>query len=157
MKIAMISYNAFASGNNGWKSAGDNHLLLLQNSKGEVWGTPQTFRGEEEFAKTVAIAKELIENNWDKLLASLGKIDLVIFYVGSYGAERAIELAHEKGLDPMKAVFVLCDCNYGGKIDMLMRYGFSSSRVIKCECGGHYTMRRIHDNFLETGEVGVRL
>ncbi len=68
----------------------------------------------------------------------------MVVYVGTHGAEKAIELAHVANLDPQKMSFVLCDCKKAVKLDLLKRFGFAGSRKIDCECGGQESMRRIY-------------
>lgn len=92
---------------------------------------------------------------WGTLHDHLPVLDKVVFYVGTHGAERIIELAVLNGLDPDRAVFVFCDCNLGKKMKMLKEYGFSRSQVISCECGGDFTMAKIFDNVLKYGEISV--
>ena len=59
MKIAMFSYNAFISeAQNGWKNAGANSLLLIQDPEGRPWGTTQSGISESEMAKESQIAIE---------------------------------------------------------------------------------------------------
>ena len=151
MKIAMISYNTFVSGQeNGWTVGEQGSVLLLQNSDGRVWGTSQSKplnnpnRNEEWHGETRAIVDPL----WELLEKELPTIDKVVFYVGSTGAERVIELAAKHGLDPQRAIFVFCNCNYSVKNGLVKSRGFSCSKVMGCECGGHATMNRIYQNFL---------
>ncbi|HRH25657.1 MAG TPA: hypothetical protein PLD99_01735 [Parcubacteria group bacterium] len=151
MRAAMISYNTFVAGNeNGWKNQGDNNLLLLQNADGNMWGTSQFGKTAEQWNDET---KSLIDPLWADLERELASLDVVVFYVGSYGAERIIELAAEHGLTPDRAVFVFCDCNMEKKSEVLRARGFENSRVIDCECGGHTTMRRVYTEILRYGRV----
>lgn len=141
MKTAMISYNAFVSESNGLKVDGNNSVLLLQNADGKTWGTSQfgkTKKGWHEETKAI------VDPLWRQLRDQLSSFDKVAIYVGSYGAEQVIELAAKSGLTPKQAVFVLCGCNSDVKMGIIKRLGFSSSRLISCECGGHKTMMHIY-------------
>ncbi len=144
--IALVSYNGFVDGeSNGWKERGDKKVLLFQNSGGLSWGAQQRPQSQSELVAGAKSVERQIGCHWGVLADAIPELDTVYFYVGSYGAERAIELAREHRLDPGKAAFVLCDCGYSKKIGLIREYGFSSSRIIMCECGGHTTMRRLYD------------
>ena len=146
MKTALISYNTFVDGErNGWKSQGENSVLLLQNADGDKWGTSQSGETHEQWHEAT---KAIVDPRWGQLQIELPTIDKVVFYVGSYGAERVIELAAEHGLTPDRATFVLCDCNMTKKMGVIRSRGFASSRVIDCECGGHRTMWRLYKEAL---------
>jgi len=147
MRVAMISYNAFISGEgNGWKQRGENHVLLLQNENGESWGVNQLGGGAAE-------CRDQVTSLWEQLSKELPTLDKVIFYVGSSGAERAIELASDHGLTPDRAVFVFCDCNMQSKQGVIHDRGFADASIMMCECGGHSTMSRIYDHVLEHGTL----
>jgi len=150
MKIAMISYNTFVNGvNNGLRSNGENHILLLQNANGDTWGISQSGTEKQWYQET----KTTVDPLWEQLQKELPTIDKVVFYVGSYGAERVIELAGEHGLTPDRAIFVLCHCNLHKKLSVIQERGFTASKLIYCECGGHGTMRNIYQEFLNKGTL----
>lgn len=151
MKVAMISYNTFVDGeHNGWKNNGDNSVLLLQNSNGSKWGMTQNIPApRSEAGKQWNFeAKTLLDPLWEELKRELPTIDKVVFYVGSDGAERVIDLAGDNGLTPDHAIFVMCDCNMSRKMGVVRDRGFSSSQRVMCECGGHNTMNRIYRSAL---------
>ena len=151
MKIAMISYNAFVQNeNNGWKKNGSNEVLLLQNADGKAWGTTQKGGNQELWDKET---KAIVDPLWEQLKSVLKTIDKVVMYVGSYGAERIINLAAENGLTPDRAIFVFCSCNQAAKSQAIRQGGFAQSQIIDCECGGHGTMRWIYDRALSKGEL----
>lgn len=152
MRVAMISYNAFVDGeSNGWKDKGGHAILLLQNADGNKWGTAQFANKTHE--QWYDETKALVDPLWRQLVEALPTIDKVVFYVGSYGAERVIDLAAEHGLTPDKAVFVRCTCNLNKKMGVIRERGFSASKIMDCECGGHITMRRLYDNVLTEGRL----
>jgi len=147
VKVAMISYNTFVGGEqNGWKSRGENRILLLQNVNGNAWGMSQHVVGSRSQAeeKWGTEAKAVIDPLWEQLQSELPTIDMVVLYVGGHGAERIIELAAKYGLVPDRATFVFCDCNLAKKMKMVREGGFSSSRIVPCECGGRGTMERLY-------------
>lgn len=154
MRVAMISYNAFVDGEpNGWKNQGDRAVLLLQNEDGSMWGVDQNATSSAQLKAGADDCVAKVNGLWGQLVEALPTIDKVVFYVGSYGAERVIELAAEHGLTPDKAVFVCCDCNMTKKMSMVRDRGFSSSKVVDCECGGHGTMRRLYKDVLTKGSL----
>jgi len=149
MKVAMISYNTFVDGeSNGWKNQGDNSVLLLQNEDGSGWGVDQNATNSAQLQAGADDCVGKVNGLWGQLVEVLPTIDKVVFYVGSYGAERAIELAAEHGLTPDKAIFVCCHCNLNVKMRVIRDRGFSSSVIVDCECGGYNTMRLLYNNVL---------
>lgn len=155
MRVAMISYNTFARGqSNGLKENGENGVLLLQNTTGAAWGTSQASfsdGGEEQRWRDETSA--IVDPLWETLKEALPTIDAVVMYVGSYGAERVIELAAQNGLTPDRAVFVMCECNRSKKRHLISSSGFGGSRVVECECGGHLTMLGIYESVLGEGRL----
>ena len=149
----MFSYNAFISeAQNGWKNAGANSLLLIQDPEGRPWGTTQSGISESEMAKESQIA---IEGAWGNLEKEIKTLDKVVIYIGSHGAERAIELAQKSEISSDKVVFVLCDCNIGLKLRTIKNCGYDRAQQIMCECGGRSTMSQIFRTFMETGNLGA--
>lgn len=154
MKVAMISYNMFVDGEcNGWKNNGENGVLLLQNSDGNKWGVDQNATTGAQLKAGADDCVLKVNGLWSQLVEVLPTIDKVVFYVGSYGAERVIELAAEHGLTPDRAIFILCDCNMTKKMGVIRSRGFSSSKVVYCECGGHGTMGRLYNDVLTKGSL----
>jgi hypothetical protein len=150
MKAAVFSYNTFASGQtNGLHVKDGNSVLLIQNISGDTWGAAQFGRSDQMEAEGASLVDQL----WGQLEVGLPELDHVVIYVGSHGAERAIERAGACGLDPTKATFVFCDCGKAKKQEMLRRHGFGSSSVIDSECGGHEAMLRAYDSLLESGTL----
>ncbi len=154
MKVAMISYNTFVKGeSNGWKNNGDNSVLLLQNEDGKKWGRRQVLiMDEADGSKEIwnRETRQAANPLWDELKKALPTVEKVLIYVGDR-AELMIELATSGGLTPDRAIFVMCDCNMGRKMDMIRSRGFSSSKVIECECGGHGEMNSIYYKILLKG------
>jgi len=151
MRVAVQSYNTFVPGEpNGWRNRDEHHVLLLQNADGKTWGTSQSGKSAEEWKDET---KVIVDPLWETLRAKLPTIDAVVMYVGSHGAEHVIQLAAENGLTPDRAVFVFCDCNMSAKTQAIRDGGFSASRVIPCECGGHATMHRIYQKALTEGTL----
>ena len=155
MRVAMISYNAFVHGEeNGLKERGGNSVLLLQNETGSKWGLLQV-RKRNDDPSWYAQANAIVGPLWMKLVDEMETIDKVVIYVGATGSERVIELAEQHGLVPEKAVFVMCDCGIHAKKEILVAYGYATSQVIECECGGQDAMLQIYDRVLRDGSMPV--
>ncbi len=151
MRIAMISYNMFVIREaNGWKTNGDNAVLLLQNTSGKTWGLTQFGLTPREWSNE---AGAIVDPLWKQLESELPTIEKVVFYVGSDGAERVIELAADHGLTPDRAVFVCCSCNARTKREVISSRGFSGSPILHAVCGGHDEMRNIYNNVLNHGNL----
>jgi hypothetical protein len=151
MKIAMISYNRFVN-KNGWVHNSNNSVYLIQSYSGKELGS---FLREPigEFDDNVNKVKGYIDNSWKHLLERINEFDTIVYYVGSFGSERILELLHENNISPEKITFVLCTCNLNLKSMLVKKYGFSSSGLIFCQCGGHNAMKKIMDYFLENGKI----
>lgn len=156
MKIAMISYNTFVDGeSNGWKNNGENNVLLLQNEDGQKWGRRQVLiMDESDRAEEIwdSETRQAAYPLWHELKQALPTIDKAIIYVGER-AELMINMAAEYGLAAERAIFVMCDCDMTKKKRMIHSRGFTTSKVIECECGGHNTMMRIYHKVLVKGIV----
>ncbi len=151
MKIGMFSYNAFISSerSNGWKTIGDNSIFLMQDPKGRPFATTQRGQASAMIEET----RNIIDNAWDAFAAEMPDLEKIIIYVGSLGAERAIELAKETGISSEKLLFVFCDCELETKMNSIKECGYEDAKIIDCECGGNNTMCSIFKRFLETGIV----
>jgi hypothetical protein len=153
-KVAMLSYNTFLRGRpNGW--VGDT-LFVIQNDNGSKWGAPQfgpLSQRTELQAKGDQQIKDKVGGHWQQLAEHIPTLDTVVIYVGDRGSEHTIEHAAAHGLDPDKAVFVLCDCNMPAKQANINKHGFSRSKRIMCECGGHTTMQQMAERFIATGDI----
>ncbi len=146
MKTVVISYNSIVGGEeNGWKVNGENSVLLIQNADGRIWGIDQFNINKEKSAKET---EKVINLLWEQLKHALPNADKVVLYVGSHGAHTWIELAYVNGLTPDRAIFVMCHCNITKKMETLSKYGFSTSKITMCRCGGHYDMLKIYQNAL---------
>ena len=118
MITAIIGLNNFAPGySNGWHRRGGNKTFLLQNNNNK--------------------GLEMLIQELKHQPTKISEFDKIIFFVTS---DLFIRLVSEAGLDPKKAVFVFCDCNESRKLKIINDLGFSSSKIIDCECGGRHTM-----------------
>jgi len=131
----MISHFKFTDTPNGKDKSGDNEVLLLQM-------TGHTLE---------QIMPE--QTHWQQLTQELPTIDCVIFYVGGSKIENDIKAIHELGLPANKAIFVFCNCQHDEKMEILYKYGFSDSLIIRCECGGKNTMKQIMIDYHREGKI----
>ena len=138
----MFSYNGFVSEEtNGWKIGKNNEVLLIQDPDGRPWGTTQFGISISEMTRET---QSVIDNAWQALESEIPKLDKIIIYVGSYGAERAIELARKNNISANKITFVMCDCGSSNKLRIIRSCGYENSEQIMCECGGRSTMSRLY-------------
>ncbi|MBU1131774.1 hypothetical protein KKC32_00790 [Patescibacteria group bacterium] len=148
-KIALVSYNRFIRGENGWHEREGRKVFLLHETR-DIQIQISEIKKLKPFVNPV-VAK--IEENWKELQTILPIIDQLVIYVGASGSERAIELAADSDFPLEKLTFVMCDCFLPEKINLLERKGFQSVRVLMCDCGGTQEMRKIFYNFLENGTL----
>jgi len=150
MRAVMLSYNLiFLPVLNDWKRQGDNEVLLLQGVDLSRWTVP-TFAGKTG-KEGVEVVKSEIERLWSKLEEAIPTVDLFVFYVGSSGAERVINLAKEYGLTPERTLFVLCDCDLRFKIEVITSCGFNLARRVLANCGGQRELLAIYESLLSNG------
>lgn len=146
MKVAMFSYNGFVSGErNGWKVGANNDLLLIQDPEGRPWGTTQSGLS---ISGMTSESHSAIGTAWQALEAEIPKLDKFIIYVGSYGAERAIELAKQNNIPAGKITFVMCDCGLSNKLQSIRKCSYEVSTQVMCECGGRSTMNRLYQEYM---------
>jgi len=155
-KVAMLSYNTILPHRgNGWVT-GNRNLYLIQDDNGKSWFEQRRELNEAERRNSkdaIGTVKNVVRHHWDQLSNMLNEFDQVIIYVGANGSEVAIECAAQSELPPEKAVFVMCNCNRMEKRVLMEKNGFGTSIVKTCECGGHRSMAKIAERFLETGHV----
>ena len=143
--VAFVTYNAVGDGlSSGWHGSPGRRALVLQNTKGDG----SLYNGSPIGA---AARREQSSILWGQLQEALPELDHVVVYVGTEGSERAIALAAELTAD--KVTFVGCDCGLVIKTALIAAAGLIDARLVLCECGGHRTMRRLYDSFMETGEL----
>lgn len=144
-RVAFLTYNSVGSGlSNGWhEGLNGRRAFVLQNTKGE--GTLD--KGPIGAAKRTEQTGIL----WSLLQEELPNLDHVVVYVGTRGSESAITLAAK--LPASKVTFVGCDCNLPLKEMLVRSAGLGEAQRLLCECGGHWTMRELFDNFLRSGEL----
>ncbi|TSC56097.1 MAG: hypothetical protein G01um101418_464 [Parcubacteria group bacterium Gr01-1014_18] len=147
MKVAIISYNEFVDcEGNGWKVAGKNSVLLLQNT-GSAYLKSITM---EERQKEI---KEVTNPLWIQLQNERANIDKIVLYVGSNGSEELIEQLAKQGLTYDQAIFVFCDCDITQKIQLIKKNQLESSQFVLSECGGRETMLKIYKDILRKGAL----
>lgn len=143
--VAFVTYNQIGNGlADGWHDRNGRRALVLQNTRGEGALNGGRPIGAER-------RREELELLWGKIQGVKQELDHVVVYVGVRGSERAIEFAAQ--LPAEKVTIVSCDCSVPAKVRMLMAAGLDLRRVVVCECGGHRTMEKLFENFMETGEL----
>lgn len=155
--VAFLTYNTVGDGQvgNGWHGSNGRRAFLLQNTRGKRWGARRdpnvpsgSMRTTDEYADRV---RDEIGELWTLLEGQIAELDHVVIYVGANGSERAIGLASRLPAD--KVTFVGCDCNLPYKEMLVRAAGMTRSRRILCECGGHRTMGRMFETFMDSGSL----
>jgi hypothetical protein len=141
-EIAIVSYNSFiikeingfvVNESNGWKDGENGHrVFLIQGVNYNQWANPEIMKTDD--SKKDESMQQLRMRNM------IEKMDRVVFYAD--GREELI--VRPRILIPEKTIFVFCKCNYKKKMETINCSGYSSSRVILCECGGIPTMAQIY-------------
>jgi hypothetical protein len=155
-KTGFVTYNTVGEGlASGWHDGpSGRRALVLQNSKGEAWGAadPATYDyTPSEGDGLVARRDAEIRNLWGQLREALPELDHLVVYVGANGSQRAIAMAAV--LPATKVTLVGCDCGIRLKTDLARSHGLAKAAWVDCECGGHRTMRKLFEAFMETGTL----
>jgi hypothetical protein len=151
MRVAMLSYNTFVTDKpNGWYTNGDNAVLLIQYRRGETWGADSLSRSVNQLT---AETETKVDALWRQLEQEINSLDGLVIYLGSYGAERALEQASAHGVSADRLLLVSCSCNQPVKRDWLERYGYTDARIVAAICGGHSEMLAIYDRVLAQGAL----
>lgn len=154
--VAFVTYNTVGDNlSSGWHASNGRRAFLLQNTKGQRWAArsnPDVPAGDTRTEKETAdrVADE-ISILWGELQTALPELDHVVVYVGARGSERAIALAVQ--LPASKVTFVGCECGLFQKEVLIRAAGMAEWRLVLCECGGHQTMERLFQRFMETGDL----
>lgn len=146
--VAFVTYNTVGDGlSSGWHNGPDGRrALVLQNTTGAQWAVSPPGYGIH--ADRV---ESMIDILWKQLQEALPGLDQLVVYVGDHGSERAIKLA--SSLPSSKVTFVGCSCNGYAKRSRARSAGLTEARWMNCECGGHGTMKRLFQRFMETGAL----
>lgn len=145
VNVAFVTYNTLEGFQGGWIERAGRAALVVQDTQGRgalADGNRTRTKGEIVAA---------IEEQWGTLESSLPRLDRLVVYVGAGGSERAIEMAAK--LPQEKLTLIGCCCGLQEKEAMVQRAGLGDVDRRLCECGGHRTMARMINVFLETGAV----
>jgi len=145
-QIAIITYNIIGGGGykNGWLEYPGKKALIVQNKDGARIGLPLWMLFTNP--KATEICKTKMEDLFEGITSTLKQMNQIYVYVGLGGANDAIRLT--KDLPPQKLSYVLCDCNYRQKINLISEIGNNHAKLIKCECGGWDTLDKILKDFI---------
>lgn len=142
---AFVTYNAVGDNlSSGWHDRNDRRAFVLQRTNGD--GRRSAGSPLEPDAR-----RDEIGILWRELQKALPELEHVVVYVGSRGSERAIALAAQ--LPASQVTFVGCDCGLPEKEIMIQLAGLADAGRVLCECGGHRTMERLFERFMESGEL----
>lgn len=163
---AFVTYNTVGEGlSSGWhEGLAGRRAFVLQNTRGEHQAATSdpfsdfltsTFGSESDRravrSRRLSRRGEEIDKLWGQLQEVLSDLDHFVVYVGAAGSERAISLAG--ALPEQKITFVACDCSLPFKERLIRDAGLINAGRVLSECGGHETMRKLYDNFLQGGEL----
>ncbi len=144
-KIAIVTYNRIGQGKyeNGVLNAGNKQIYIAQNGHLAKWAVePNSCPREEAIESRERAARRAAEQ------IDLSEMDKIYIYVGAAGgAEEAIR--QTRGLPAEKVTYVMCDCGFTRKREMIKHLGNQDAQVIDCECGGRETLQRILDDILK--------
>jgi hypothetical protein len=143
--VAFVTYNKVGLDGNlsdCWHDGPNNRsAFVLQNTRNDLYVV-----GDEQRTKEI----ELL---WERLQKTLPVFDHIVVYVGRSGSELAIKLAAQ--LHPSKVMFVACGCGLSTKVALINAAGLTDAGLVLCECGGHQTMQKLYNLFMETGELSL--
>lgn len=144
--VAFVTYNSVGDNlSSGWHGSGERRALVLQNTRGRRWAVePRTGIHADRVMGEIG-------DLWGQLQQALSELDHIVIYVGDSGSEHAIELAAK--LPASKVTFVACGCGFARKESMARAVVGLEARVLSCECGGHRTMGRLFQRFMDSGEL----
>lgn len=138
MQVAVITYNCIGDGQyeNGVTDAPGIRLFIAQNGHKSKWAADPDYGDYESRQETRKHMARAVAN-----MVQLADMDHVFIYVGSSGGEEAIRISRD--LPAHKVSYVMCGCNWGHKLSLIRDTGNVGARIIKCQCGGRYTLASI--------------
>ena len=135
-KIAIVTYNRIGEGQyeNGLMERDDKQIYIAQNGHRSKWAADGGSESEK-FDRRQSVAGYVAKS------LDLTDMDQIFLYVGSNGGEEAIRQTAQIPAD--KITYVMCDCNWSRKNNMIREHGNISAKIEGCECGGQKTLDRI--------------
>lgn len=131
---------------NGTLSRNGHQAVIVQHPRGMIWGVPERAQADDLGR---AACRTLVQELYSRTLGLEELPDHVVVYVGSDGSEGAISLAAT--LPPERVTFVMCACNWSQKLHLIAGAKMEAARIVRCGCGGHGTMERLLQQFLDCG------
>ena len=130
-QVAVITYNRIGDGQygNGVTDAPGIRLFIAQNGHKSEWAADPDYGTRESRIKTRKHMAQRVAN-----MVQLEEMDHVFIYVGTSGGEEAIR--ESRDLPAHKVTYVMCDCNWGHKLDLIRSIGNAGAKIIECSCGG---------------------
>ena len=139
-KIAIVTYNRIGEGqyDNGLIEREDKQIFISQNGHKSKWAAANSDNSpddEEARRRRVSVIGYVTKS------IDLKDMDKIYLYVGNNGGEEAIRQTAE--IPAEKITYVMCDCNWYAKHNMIVQKGNSNAEVMSCECGGRETLEKI--------------
>ncbi len=143
-----LTYNTVGkSGSYGGMVERNGHqAVIVQHPKGETWGGCGRANEKNPGSKCAGLVHTLYGS-----ALRHEDVDYVVVYVGDRGSEGAVHMVSD--LPANKVLFVLCNCNLGYKLGLIQN-SLPGAPYRVCECGGHATMQKVLEEFLDTGSLG---
>lgn len=146
-KIAIVTYNRIGEGQyeNGLMQRDNKEIYIAQNGHRSKWTADSHDTDEEKEARRISVARYVTR------ALELSDMDQIYLYVGNQGGEEAIR--QTATIPAEKITYVMCDCNWSKKKNMISALGNTQAKIQSCECGGRETLERILKKILENSGV----
>jgi len=145
-KIAIVTYNRIGEGQyeNGLMERPDKQIYIAQNGHRSKWaaGSDDSSSDDDEARRRRISVIGYVAKSLD-----LTDMDKVYVYVGNNGGEEAIRQTATIPAD--KITYVMCDCNWSEKKNMIAANGNQNAKIQSCECGGRSTLEKILKQLLK--------
>jgi len=141
-KIAIVTYNRIGEGQyeNGLMQRADKQIYIAQNGHRSKWAAEGDASSAEKAETRRRVAGYVVNS------LELKDMDHTYLYVGKNGGEEAI--AQTATIPADKITYVMCDCNWSEKKNMIAANGNQNAEIQSCECGGRSTLERILKDLL---------
>lgn len=137
-QVAIITYNRIGEGEyeNGVTDGPGIRLFIAQNGHKSKWAADPDYGSRASRKETRVRMARHVTN-----MVNLEDMDHVFIYVGGSGGEETIRQSRD--LPANKVTYVMCDCNWDNKNEMIKSIGNAGAKVIECSCGGQIVLAGI--------------
>ena len=138
LQVAIVTYNRVGEGEygNGVTDGPGIRLFIAQNGHKSKWAAePGLGTLDGRIATRERMARKVTG------MVNLEEMDHAFIYVGGSGGEEAIKISRD--LPAYKVTYIMCDCNWGHKCEMIRNIGNAGAKIIECHCGGQQALASI--------------